>query len=381
MKNSYDLVIVGAGVMGCATAYHLANRGMTNILVVDKNTISSGATGRCGGGIRQQWGAEVNIKLAMDSRREFATMQEEFGWDIEYRQGGYLILAFTGPEAARYKTNVELQRSLGLSVELLDAREAKEIVPELNTGRVLAATFCQTDGSANPFLVTHAYADAARKLGVEVSICNEVTGIECSKGRVVAVQTRSGKVCTPRVFNAAGGAAGTIGAMAGVDIPVEPYRREILVTEQLERFFDPMIISFDYGIYFRQAACGAVMGGFGDPDQRPGPDVTSSLEFLQTMAGKLVDLMPCLSAVRVVRQWAGLYCMSPDAQPIIGAVSEPEGYYQAIGFSGHGFMIAPALAALMSELITEDRTSRSIEELTLQRFSDKSRLHTEKSVV
>ncbi len=381
MKQSYDLVIIGAGVIGCSTAYHLARRGMKNILVVDKGTISGGATGRCGGGIRQQWGAEMNIRLAIDSRKEFETMQDELGWDIEYRQGGYLILAVTEEEAARFQDNVNVQRSMGLDVELLDPRGAREIVPQLDTSKILAATYCPSDGSASPFRVTHAYADAARQLGADVSICNEVTGIERSAGRVTAVQTRQGKVSTPRVLNAAGGYAGVVASRAGIDLPVNPHRREILVTEPLERFFHTMIISFDYNIYVRQAVCGAVMGGYGDSAYPYGLETGSSLDFLQGMARKLVELLPCLAPVRVVRQWSGLYCLSPDSQPILGPADGLEGYYQAVGFSGHGFMIAPAVAHILADLITDGETSFPLNELTLDRFADRSVLKAEQSVV
>jgi sarcosine oxidase subunit beta len=381
MKKTADCVIIGGGVMGTAIAYYLAREGIGDTVVVEASHLAAGATGRCGGGIRQQWSTEANTKLAIESVRLFRGLEEELDADIEFLQGGYLVLAYTDEDVEQFKANVALERGLGLDVEILTPDDiTRGVVPELNTEGVRLATYCPSDGSANPFLTTQAYADAAERLGVEIELFTPVTRILTEGGRVTGVETARGSVSAPAVVNAAGSYSVPLARTAGVDLPITPYRRQILVTEPLERFFDPMIISFSYGIYFRQTKHGAVIGGFGDPEEPPGFNETSSLGFLVTMSRKLVHLMPALKPVKVVRQWAGLYDITPDAQPILGVTDGVEGLYQASGFSGHGFMIAPMTALLVAQVVAGREPALDIERLNARRFAD-GRVTTERSVV
>ncbi|MCK4512359.1 FAD-binding oxidoreductase, partial [bacterium] len=165
MKTNADCVIIGGGIIGAAVAYYLAKGGMTNCVLLESEYLSSGATGRCGGGIRQQWSTEPNAQLAMDSVRIFKTLEEELNADIEFLQGGYLVLAYTDEDVEQFHKNFELQRRLGLDVEILEPREiTSRVVKQLNTDGVRMATYCPSDASANPFLATKAYADAAARL-------------------------------------------------------------------------------------------------------------------------------------------------------------------------------------------------------------------------
>jgi len=381
MKKTAECVIIGGGVVGCAVAYYLAKRGMTDCVVLESEYLASGATGRCGGGIRQQWSTAENTELAIESVRAFSGLEEELGADIEFLQGGYLVLAYTDEDVEQFRKNVALEQALGLDVVTLTPREINErVVPELNTEGVLLGTYCPSDASANPFLATQAYADAARRLGVEIELFTPARRILVEEGRVAGVETDHGVISTPRVLNAAGSHSAPLAATAGVELPITPYRREILVTEPLERFFHPMIISFSYGIYFRQTKHGAVIGGFADPDEPSGFDQTSSLEFLRTMCAKLSFLMPALRSVKVVRQWAGLYDMTPDALPILGPVDRVGGFFQASGFSGHGFMIAPKVAMLLAQLMTGAEPDLDIGRLALNRFAE-GVVERDKSVV
>ncbi len=348
MKTKADCVILGGGVVGTAIAYYLAKMGVRDIVVLEAAYLASGATGRCGGGIRQQ--------------------------------GGYLVLAYTDEDVGQFGKNVELQRGLGLNVESLTPREITEsVVPELNTAGVRMATWCPDDASANPFLTTQAYAEAAKRLGVEIEIFTPARGILVERGRIVGVATDRGTISSPIVVNAAGSHSAPLARTAGVELPISPYRREILVTEPLERFFHPMIISFSLGIYFRQTKHGAVIGGFGDPDEPVGFNETSSLEFLVAMSRKLAHLMPVLSSVKVVRQWAGLYDVTPDAQPILGPVDEVDGFFQASGFSGHGFMIAPKVAELVAQAAAGREPDIDIDRLNARRF--RGEITADRSVV
>jgi sarcosine oxidase subunit beta len=381
MKKTADIVIIGGGVIGTAIAYYLAREGITDTVVVEASHLAAGGTGRCGGGIRQQWSTEANTRLAIESVRLFKGLEEELDADIEFLQGGYLVLAYTDEDVEQFRANVELQQRLGLDVEILTPDEiGRRVAPGLNTEGVRLATYCPSDGSANPFLTTQAYADAARRLGVVIELFTPVTRILTEGGRVTGVETVRGTVSAPIVVNAAGSHSLLLARTAGVQLPITPYRREILVTEPLERFFDPMIISFSFGIYFRQTKHGPVIGGFGDPHEPPGFNETSSLEFLVAMSRKLAHLMPALKPVKVVRQWAGLYDITPDAQPILGATDGVDGLYQANGFSGHGFMVGPMTALLVAQAVAGLTPALDIERLNARRFAD-GEVTTDRSVV
>lgn len=371
MKTNADCVIIGGGVVGTAISYYLAKLGMTDVVVLEAGYLASGATGRCGGGIRQQWSTEANTELAIESLRLWKSLDDELDADIEFLQGGYLVLAYTDEDVEQFRKNVVLQRALGLEVEALTAEEInREVTSYLNTEGVKMATWCPDDASANPFLTTRAYADAAARLGVDVEIFTPVRRILVEGGRIAGVETDRGRISTPIVVNAAGSHSVTLARTAGVELPITPYRREILVTEPLERFFDTMIISFSFGIYFRQTKHGAILGGFADPDEPEGFNETSSLDFLVGMSKKLSHLMPVLRPVKVVRQWAGLYDVTPDAQPILGRTDAVEGFVQASGFSGHGLMIAPKVAQLLAQAVVGREPDLDIEHLNARRFED-----------
>lgn len=381
MKNRADCVVIGGGIVGCAIAYYLAKRGMADVLLVEKDYIASGATGRCGGGVRQQWSTRENVRLAMGSVRIFETLSEELGVDIEWNQGGYLILTSSEEELDQFRENCAMQRELGLEVDTVSPEEAKEILPLLNEDVFVGGTYCPTDAHANPFLVAYGYAKAASSLGVSIATKTRVERIQVEEERVTGVITDRGRVETPVLVNAAGGHSGEIGSMAGLTLPVESYRHEILVTEPLNHLFDTMVISFDHNIYFSQHVSGGIVGGQSNPGEPPGFQTRSGLPFLEQFSEKLVRFIPALESVKVLRQWAGLYNMTPDAQPILGRVDEVEGYYQAVGFSGHGFMLAPRTAELMAELIADRTTSvPALENLHLRRFKGKE-TRVERSVV
>ncbi len=369
MRNSASCVIIGGGVVGTAIAYYLARRGVRDVVVIEAGHLACGATGRCGGGIRQQWSTEANTELAIESVRIFKSLEEELDADIEFLQGGYLVLAYTEEDELQFAKNVELQRRLGLAVQALTPEEiSTEVTSHLNTEGVRMATWCPDDASANPFLTTQAFADAAVRIGVDLELFTTVRRVLVERGKVTGVETDKGVISSPVVINAAGSHSVAIARTAGIDLPISPYRREILVTEPLERFLDPMIISFSFGIYFRQTRHGAVMGGFADPDEPAGINETSSLDFLVEMSRKLTHMMPVLRPVKIVRQWAGMYDVTPDAQPILGATDAVEGFYQASGFSGHGFMIAPKVAQLVSQTVVGEEPDLDIERLNLRRF-------------
>jgi sarcosine oxidase subunit beta len=368
MKSEAEVVIIGGGITGCGVAYNLAKKGLTDVLVIEKESLAAGASGRCGGGIRQQFATEWNIKLAMESVKRFERMNEELGVDIEYEQGGYLVLSDDEKEFEEFKKNVQLQNSLGLKSRSITPSEAQEIVPYLNTDGIIGATFCQSDGHAYPFRIVHGYAARAEELGVEIEKFTEVKDIKTEKGEIRSVITQKGEIKTNIVVNAAGAYSPQIAQMVDVEMPNTPYRHEILATERYAHILDPMIISFMYGIYFSQQKHGEIVGGIGDPHEPSSYNVRSSLRFMNRFAHILGKIVPAFKNLNVVRQWAGFYDVTPDAQPILGYTEGVETMIQANGYSGHGFMVAPMVTELIAELIVDGSTSLPIDELNLTRF-------------
>ena len=369
--NDYRVCVIGGGIIGTSIAFHLAKMGERRVAVFEKNYISSGATGRCGGGIRQQWSTRMNIRLAMRSVQLFERFEEDTGFNIEYRQGGYLLMAFTEEEAERFERNVEIQREEGLNVEILTPKMVKERYPFIDTSELKLATFCGKDGHANPHLANFGYAFAARRMGVDIYTHTEVLDVIVEGGAVKGVVTNKGSFGCEIVVNAAGGWSREVGKMAGIDFPTTSYRHQIFVTEPLEDFFPFMAISFDGNFYMRQTKHGQMIMGQGDPNERPGINRRVTYSFLKSMAEKMTRIFPFLRNVRVIRQWSGCYNMSPDAQPIVGYSSDVDGFCYAVGFSGHGFMLAPAVGEALAEVILYGKSKHvDISHLRLERFEE-----------
>jgi sarcosine oxidase subunit beta len=381
MSDRADIVIIGGGVQGCSIAYNLAKKGQKNIVILEKDTVANGSSGRCGAGFRQQFGTEMNCTLARDSVKILEQLSDELGYDIELNQKGYLIIAYTEKEVKQFQKNVQLENSLGIPARLITPGEAKEIVPALNIKDMLAATYCPTDGNVNPLLTTFAYAEAARRLGVKLCQFTEAQKIVTKGQKIHAVITNQGSILTDTVVNAAGGYAQEVGKIAGIEIPVYAQRHQIMVTEPIEQLWEPMLMSFSRNYYFQQLPHGSIVGGYGDPENEIiGHDLGTSWQFAVTMARKMINLIPVLSSVRVVRQWSGSYTMSPDLQPILGEHPQLKGYYMSVGFSGHGFMLAPITGRMLAAYIMEGRTLLPIEKLSITRF-ERGELILEPSVV
>jgi sarcosine oxidase subunit beta len=371
MNKTASVVIIGGGISGVAIAYNLAAKGVKDVVVVEKGYLASGSTGRCGAGVRMQWGTELNCSYAKYSIDFFEKANEilEYDGDIEFKQGGYLIVASTEKEEIQFKKNLELQHRLGIPSKFLTPKEAKEIIPYMDETKITCATFCPRDGHLNPFKTTDAYAKAARRLGVEIMKFTEVTGIDVENGKIKGVHTDKGYISTPVVVDAAGGYSAKVAKMAGIDIPLTPERHQILVTEPVAPLQGPMYMSFSLNIYCQQSPEGSFIMGRGDANEPKDFDTRSSWEFLEEMAKTCCELLPLLKKLNVVRQWSGLYELTPDRQPLYGAVKEVEGFYLACGFSGHGFMFGPATGTVMAEAILGQPTTLPISALDKDRFA------------
>jgi len=365
-----DVAIVGGGVVGCSVAYHLARRGV-DVVLLERGQLGSGSTGRNAGGVRQQFSSEVNVLIGMRSVRMLDRFEEEVGVPADFRKVGYLMLLTRPQEVEDFRRLMEMWHRLGLTeARWLSAAETKELVPALNAEDVLGGTFCPTDGIASPDAVTMGYATAARRLGARLREGAEVNAIDVSGGRVSGLRSSLGEVSTRVVFDCAGPWAKAVGLLAGVDVPVDPYRRHIWVTDQLPEVGrnTPMTADFTTSFYFHPEGDGVL---FGMSDRDEGPTFSTEINegFLERVTEVGLHRLPALERAGIKTAWAGLYEVTPDHQAILGPVDEVAGLWCACGFSGHGFMQAPAVGELLAELLTEGRSDIDLSALAHRRFA------------
>jgi sarcosine oxidase, subunit beta len=382
MPTTADIVIIGGGVMGASAAYHLAQRGVKNIVLLEKEEFfGTGATGRCAGGIRYQFSTEINVRLSLESLPMLERFKEEIGQDVNYRQCGYLLVATNEKDAAIFKRNVELQNSLGVQTHLLSGDEVRERLPLMRFDDAIAGTFNQKDGIVDPNSVVMGYVNAAQKMGVKAVNKAEVTGIRVSGDKVEGVETSRGFIQTRLIVNAAGPWAGLIGQMAGVQIPIVPLRRQMFTTTPLKEVPEdfPFVIDFAQSLYFHREGEGLLIG-MSNQNEKPGFDQSVDEEFELVNLETAIERMPLVENAGRVSHWAGLYEVTPDAHPIYGKTNV-DGFLVCTGFSGHGFMHGPVSGKLMSELILEGTFSTlDVSMLDLARFEE-GRLIKEYNVV
>lgn len=368
MTKTADVAIVGAGIIGAAIGYYLARRGR-KVIVLERDFPCSGSTGRCIGGIRAQFTHDLTVRVMLESVRMFAELDQELGRDVEWYQGGYLFLAFDEVRKQAFLRAIAIQRTYGLKVSFVSPEECCRIAPGLNPEGLIGGAYCPTDGQANPFKVTYGYLEGIRRLGGQVLVRTEVKAANLRGDRIVSLMTQNGdEVFADRFVNAAGCWADEVGAMAGVRVPVSADRHEALVTEAVEQCLDPMLVDYrPDGCYFVQNyGTGHFIGCYTPVPLVPGHSVEASDEFITEMPRRMVRLVPKLADVRVLRQWAGSYEMSPDGNPICGP-TPIENFYVATGMSGHGFMFGPAIGRFMAELIDCGRTTLDLSDFRLER--------------
>jgi sarcosine oxidase subunit beta len=375
VKRSADVVIIGGGCMGASVAYHLGRRHITDVVVVEREKLlGTGSTGRNAGGVRHQFSNEANIRLSIESIALLERFEQEVGQPVDFHQDGYLFLLSTPPSVDVFRRNVALQRGLGIDVDWLDAGEAARLVPGLDAAGVVGATFCRRDGIADPSGVTLGFAKAAQAAGATIERETEVTGIVVEHGRVVRVETNRGAIDTPVVVNAAGPHARAIGRMAGIEVPVDPYRRHIFIAvlDALAPGRYPasriMVIDFETTFYFHREGAGLLFG-MGDPREPSTFDTTVRWDFLHEVTEVAVKRLPALADASISHAWAGLYEMSPDANPIIGAVSDVRGLFLVNGFSGHGFQHSPAAGRIVADLIAGRDPGVDLTPFAFERFA------------
>lgn len=363
--------------MGASTAYHLTRNGINNVVLLEREPLlGTGSTGRNAGGVRHQFSNEANVKLSIESIHTIEHFTEEVGYEIDFHQDGYLFLLSNQTDMDAFRRNTEMQRRLGVKVDVLSPEDAMPLAPGLEVEGIIGATFCARDGIADPNGVTMGFAKAAQAAGAEINRETEVTGVRTEAGRITGVETTKGTISTRTVVNAAGPYARDIGKMVGLDVPVLPYRRHIFITEAIEPGLVPasriMVIDFETTFYFHREGAG-ILFGMVDPDEPSSYDTTVSWEFLERVTRVAVQRLPRLAEAGIAHAWAGLYEMTPDAMPIIGPAREVEGFFLISGFSGHGFQHSPAAGRILADIIAcREDGGTDLKPFSFARFSGDS---------
>ena len=378
-----SIIIIGGGVMGAGVAYHLAQRGARDIVLLEKAPFcGAGATGKCAGGVRYQFSTEINIRLSQLSLPMLDRFPQEIGQEIGRRRCGYLFLLTNPTDVETFRGNVALQHRLGVPTTWLSGDEVHRWLPILAAEDVLAASINAEDGLADPHSVVNGYITAARRLGVAVQTDAGVVAIERRTPTGFTLRTARGVISAEKVVNAAGPWAAQVSAWLGIPLPITPVRRQMVMTAAIPGLPPdfPFVIDFARSLYFHAEGDGLITG-MSNPHEPPGMDESVDPVWELTHLEAAVARLPLLAETGLRSRWAGLYEITPDAHPILGAVPELEGYYLVTGFSGHGFMHGPAAGLLMAEIILDGRAhTLDISALDYRRFAE-GRLIREYNVI
>lgn len=376
MTETADVVIIGSGIVGSSVAYHLAQQGCTNVLVLEREAHQGkGSTGKSMGGVRAQFSTPVNIQMSKYSIDFFSKFDEVVGHPADYRAHGYLFCATNENHLAYLKANKERQNALGVTnVEWVTPGDIVKMVPQLRVDDVLGGTFCPTDGFVDPHSVMMGFMLNAREKGARLWLETQVTGIGVESNQITGVETSRGCVSTRVVVNAAGPWAAGVAEMAGADLPVEPLRRQLVPTEpfdQLPKRF-PMVIDMSTGFHFRREGKGILLA-WNDPKETPGFKTDFDETFVEKILTHAASRVPVLAeaGVNPRRAWAGLYEMTPDHHAIIGPAPNVKGLYFVNGFSGHGVMHSPASGRVAADLVLNGRSDLiDANQLSVTRFAE-----------
>jgi len=371
MRKQADAVIIGGGIIGVSVAFYLAREKYGNVVLLEKETLlGTGSTCKAAGGIRAQFSDKTNIRMSMLSAEIFTRFKDETGHDALFDQVGYMFLLEEEDAIKRFTADYELQKSLGLNVSLLKPEDIKQIAPQVSLEGIQLATFCPDDGLGDPAEFLTGYEKAAREHGAEIAIETEATGIVVESGKVTGVKTNQGDISTPLVIDCAGPLSKYVGKLAGVEVRVEPIRRQIVTTGELDfvKPSFPMVVDVKSGLYFHKESKGLLLG-WADPAVQPSFDISIDPDYTDTILEKALDRIPLLETAEIANQWAGLYETTPDHLAIVGWEPSVEGMFICAGFSGHGFMHSPAAGLITTEILTGKEPSIDISPLSPERFA------------
>lgn len=375
VPQSAGAVIIGGGVMGTSIAFHLAEAGIRDVLLLERGELASGSTSKAAGGVRAQFSDPLNIAMGARGLTAFEEFHQRTGQHIDLHQVGYLFLLTDEEQVSAFRRGVELQNSMGIDSVLLDAHDAAMMSPATVNDDVLGAAFHARDGYCSPESVTLGYAGAARRLGATVLTGIDVTGISHHGGEITAVQTSAGDIHANLVVCAAGAWSRSVGAMAGVGLPVEPLRRQILVTEPLDEDLRrilpesmPMTLDPSTTFYMHREGPGLLLG-MSYAAEQPGFRDGYSEEWLPDLMAAIERRCPALLEVGIAHRWSGFYEVTPDDNAIIGEAAHISRFLYATGFSGHGFLQSPAVGEIVRDLVLERDPVIDVGSLSAERFT------------
>ena len=375
VEKTAEIIIIGGGIIGASIAYHLAQKGAKGVVLLEKGRLGEGSTGKCVGWIRAQFSTAINIRFSLESLKTWDNFEDLTGVDVGFRKVGYLFLATTEEEWKIFQKNVLLQQSFNVPVELLSPSEIHHRWPYLKVDDLQGGSYSPQDGFAGPYEAMSGFIRGARKSGVKIYEGTAVQEILQKGGNVTGVATPEGRVEAPIVINAAGPHAAEVGKMAGVEVPVKPYRRQIFFTAPFPWIADPvpLVIDFHRGWYFRREGAGLLISG--PKDDFSSFNINVDFDAMVEVAEVSIYRVPIMEKAQINRGWAGSYEISPDNHAILGEAPGIKGFYQANGFSGHGFQHSPAVGQVIAELILDETPSIEISSLALDRFVKGQLIH------
>ena len=377
-----DVVIIGGGIVGASIAWHLTEAGLANVLILERESHQGkGSTGKSMGGVRAQFATAPNIQMSMYSIQFYSEFDQRLSQPGGYRPQGYLFVATADKHLNYLRTNQQLQHSLGLTqAQMVSRDDIVTRVPQLRSDDILGGSFCPTDGFVDPYSVMTGFTTCAVERGAKVWRSTEVTAVVRDARGITGVETTRGPVVTRVVVNAAGAWAAEVAALAGIDLPVEPLRRQLVPTEPFDGVSHeiPMVIDMSTGFHFRPESLGFLLA-WNDPEETIGFKSDFEPSFIEKILDRAADRVPCFEnvAVNPKKAWAGLYEVSPDHHCILGPVEDVPNFFCANGFSGHGVMHAPSTGKILADLILTGKTDvvSNVAALSPSRFAKGELLH------
>lgn len=377
-----ECVVIGGGVIGVSCAFRLAEAGV-DVLLLERDGLGEGSTAKAAGGIRSSFTSRVNVELGLRGLAAYSAFSRDFGVEIDFRRDGYLYLLTDPADVRAIGHCAELQREYGVRSHLLEPAEAKGVLPLLETDGIVAALWSPDDAKATPDAVVQGYARAARACGAKLRTGVEVVGIERDGDVLTGVNTTAGFVRTGAVVCAAGAWSGRIGELAGLDLPVRPYRRQVVFTGPVPGLPDavPLTIEMPSAFYFHREGPGLAMS-FCEDDGFPGFGTQYEAgEWLPRLAELAGRRIPAVLDAGIRTAWAGLYEVTPDRNQIVGESVLLSRFFYATGFSGHGFQMGPATGELIRDLYLGRPTAVDIAELDVRRFESADTAPVERNIV
>lgn len=365
-----SVVIVGGGVIGLSTAWRLAQAGVSDVVLIEREEFGSGSTCKAAGGVRAQFSDAVNVELGLRGLHAFERFSDDHDQEIDLHQVGYLFLLDRPEHVPAFEANVALQNELGVPSRMLDVAEAKRLSPLIETDGLLAAAWNPIDGHCTPESVVLGYATSARRAGARLLRNTALEGIEHDGGTITAVRTTRGTIAADTVICAAGAWSAQVGEMAGVDLPVTPVRRQILTTGAVADLPDdtPFTIDFATSFYFHNEGRGLLLG-MSDPDETPGFKLKMSDDWLPRLGEAIERRAPRIAEFGIGSGWAGLYEVTPDHNGLVGEADGVSRFLYATGFSGHGFLMGPAIGEVMRDLYLGREPVIDVTSLHARRFA------------